>query len=82
MDSKEVAFTGNEFYHEDGAPKKCRSCGHTEFKERVRDFIDVFEGRGPITEVEYLCGNCNSSVAYWAYGYFDPAYLEYIGEQT
>ncbi len=66
-----------EFYHEDGYPKKCRSCGHTEFKDVVRDFIDVYEGRGPATEIEYFCANCNEPAAYWAYGYFDPVYLDH-----
>jgi len=64
------------FYHEDGAPKVCRSCGHTKFKGEVRDFIDMGHGGGLATEIEYLCDSCGESVAYWAYGYFDPAYTE------
>ncbi len=64
-------------YTADGTPIKCPECGHAEFNEKMRDFIDFGVGAGPATEVEYFCGACDVSVAYWAYGSFDPAYLDH-----
>lgn len=64
-------------YADDGSPIKCPECGHTEFTEKMRDFIDFGVGAGPVTEIEYFCGSCGESVAYWAYGSFDPAYLNH-----
>ena len=64
-------------YADDGSPIKCPECGHAEFTEKMRDFIDFGVGAGPATEIEYFCGSCGESVAYWAYGGFDPAYLDH-----
>jgi hypothetical protein len=65
----------SDCYYEDGSPKMCRHCGHTEFKDITRDFIDFgVPGGGPPTEIEYKCAACDQPVAYWAYGSFDPAY--------
>jgi DNA-directed RNA polymerase subunit RPC12/RpoP len=64
-------------YADDGSPIKCPECGHAEFTEKMRDFIDFGVGAGPATEIEYFCGACGESVAYWAYGSFDPAYLDH-----
>ena len=64
-------------YADDGSPIKCPECGHAEFTEKMRDFIGFGVGAGPATEIEYFCGACGESVAYWAYGSFDPAYLDH-----
>lgn len=64
----------DDCYAENGAPLKCRNCGCKDHKEVVRDFIDVLNGSGPASEIEYFCSYCGASIAYWAYGYFDPAY--------
>lgn len=64
-------------YADDGSPIKCPECGHAEFTEKMRDFIDFGVGAGPATEIEYFCGSCGESVAYWAYGSFDPAYFDH-----
>lgn len=66
----------NGCYTEDGAPLKCPFCGCTDHKEVVRDFIDVLDGSGPATEVEYICMYCGKSIAYWAHGHFDPSYMQ------
>jgi len=67
----------SKHYFEDGSPKTYPSCGHEFFNDIVRDFIDFgVPGGGPATEIEYVCRSCNSSVAYWAYGSFDPAYYK------
>jgi hypothetical protein len=66
-----------EHYSEDGFPRKCPSCGGTEFEEKIRDYLDVGVGAGGLPlEIEYLCRSCGESVAYWAHGSFDPAYLK------
>lgn len=62
-------------YTEDGAPVKCWKCGSAEQQEVVRDFLDVFQGQGPVCEYEVFCADCGTSIAYWAYGSFDPSYL-------
>lgn len=68
-------MTQSDCYYEDGAPKMCWHCGHTEFNDITRDFIDFgVPGGGPATEVEYKCKSCDQTVAYWAYGSFDPSY--------
>ena len=69
-----VSFPLEACYADDGAPIKCPYCGHTNFEEKVHGFIDFGVGAGPATEIEYFCGACGESVAYWAYGGFDPAY--------
>lgn len=69
-----VSFPLEACYADDGAPIKCPYCGHTNFEEKVHSFIDFGVGAGPATEIEYFCGACGESVAYWAYGGFDPAY--------
>jgi hypothetical protein len=56
-------------------PNKCPppKCGFTgRYDEIVRDYIDV--GVGLPCDIEYLCPKCGQSVAYWAYGYFDPSW--------
>jgi hypothetical protein len=62
-------------YTESGMPIKCFKCGCTEIDEKVRDFVDVCCGTGPVLEAEYICNACGTSVAYWAYGSFDPNFL-------
>lgn len=67
----------DDHYFEDGHPKTCRSCGGAVFNDIVRDFIDVGVPGGSLaTEIEYVCESCGSTVAYWAYGSFDPAYYK------
>ena len=77
-----VSLPREDCYAADGTPIKCPECGHTEFNEKMRDFIDFGVGAGPATEVEYFCGACDVSVAYWAYGSFDPAYLDHKQANT
>lgn len=72
-----VSLPQDGCYADDGSPIKCPECGHAEFTEKMRDFIDFGVGAGPATEIEYFCGSCGESVAYWAYGGFDPAYFDH-----
>ena len=66
----------NSYYDLDGYPLRCPNCRSTGTRREVRDFLDVgVPGGGPPTEIEYFCAECKTSVAYWAYGAFDPAYL-------
>ena len=37
-------------YADDGSPIKCPKCGHTEFTEKMRDFIDFGVGAGPVAD--------------------------------
>lgn len=54
-------------------PDFCHFCGEStdESVNVVRDYIDVFNGTGPATEVSYHCKICDSMIAYWAYGYWE-----------
>lgn len=67
----------SNYYYEDGSPKQCRNCGCESFKDVYRSVLSVLpNGDGPPMEIEYFCFNCGASVAYWAYGSFDPSYLD------
>ena len=67
----------SDHYYEDGSPKKCWKCGCEEIKSIDRDWIAVLDnGTGPITEYESRCAACNELLGYWAYGYFDPAFMQ------
>lgn len=59
------------FYEEDGTPKACQCCGGSWFVNNDR----VVSEWG-VMEYEVICVWCGESVAYWAYGSYDPAYYE------
>ena len=65
---------GSDFHRDDGSPIECPICGSHEFKVIDLDWIDSYNGMGPVTEQEYRCMSCDELVAYWAYGYFDPSF--------
>lgn len=66
----------SDYYDEDGSPKRCYKCGCVEFTSKCRSMLAVLDnGTGPELETEYFCASCGVSVAYWAYGSFDPGYL-------
>ncbi len=71
-----VSFPLEACYADDGAPIRCPYCGHANFKEKMHGSIDFGVVAGPATEIEYFCGACGESVAYWAYGGFDPSYYD------
>ena len=60
----------------DGMPTRCPICGEPtdNCNEVMRGFIDFGVGAGPATEIEYTCNLCESTVAYWAYGYWEPRF--------
>ncbi len=62
-----------EFFKSDGEPIKCHSCLREEIKIKVHDTA----AGGVTAEASYLCVNCNYTLGYYAYGYFNPAY--YVG---
>lgn len=66
----------SECYTEDGQPIKCPGCGHETINEEVVSMVDAYQGQGPVSEAKYICGNCKEVVGYWAYGHFDPAYMD------
>lgn len=68
----------NGCYTIKGYPIKCPQCGHNSFNEKIHNFIDYEVATQP-SEIEYFCAKCGESVAYWAYGSFDPAYFDKEG---
>mgnify|MGYP006890187614 CR=1 FL=1 len=67
----------NIHYYEDGSPKRCYKCGCDTFNDVVRSTLAVLDnGGGPAMEIEYFCANCGTSLAYWAYGSFDPSFSD------
>lgn len=65
-----------KLYHEKGHPRYCWRCYGHEFREHVRAYGDFYQ----IFEAEYLCTFCNESLAYWAYGGYDPYYVDSLIE--
>ena len=75
---RSVRLHVSEFYADDGQPIKCFTCGGTKIAEHVRGVIDFYMGQGPASEIEYVCDGCGTTVAYWAYGHFDPSYEDSV----
>ena len=60
-------------YLPSGAAVKCWKCGSTNIKHVTVDVIAVLpNGDGPECEFKEDCGE---TLAYWAYGHYDPAFL-------
>ena len=67
----------SDYYREDASPIKCWKCGCEKIKSIDRDWIAVLDnGTGPTTEYESRCAACNELLGYWAYGYFDPSFVQ------
>ena len=63
-------------YWPEGGAHTCWKCGCTEIKHVTWSTLAVLDnGTGPELEFEERCGSCGESLAYWAYGYYDPAYM-------
>lgn len=60
-------FIIRSYYDKDGYPKKCPYCDSDSISSKVKDVVS-----GIACEEEYYCLQCKNSVAYWAYGYFQP----------
>lgn len=74
-----LPFYRQNYFAEDGGPIRCVHCGSTEQLVCVTDSIDVGVGGGGIPcEEEYRCGNCGEVIAYWAHGFFEPAFAEVL----
>lgn len=66
-----------EYFDKDGRPKKCTTCGGTEFDEITKDTINY-----TICEYEVVCETCSETLGYWAYGSFDPSFImSYNGDK-
>jgi len=57
------------FYDVEGRPKRCTECGCKIFGVLVLESIN-----GIAAEQDYICKDCGATVAFWAYGYFDPKF--------
>lgn len=57
------------YYNSDGSPIACPYCSGNE----TYDKINSIDG-GIASEIEYFCSHCHKTIAYWAYGSFDPGY--------
>lgn len=56
-------------YREDGSPIYCDECGSRDLQD-----ITVCEDRNMVYEFKVVCGFCATTVAWWAYGGYDPAF--------
>jgi len=59
----------SENYNSDASPKKCKYCGGIHFLEMTKA-VDS----GYTSEFEIVCWSCSATVAYWAYGSYDPCF--------
>ena len=63
-------------YEEDGTPHTCWACGSKDIKHVTTNIVPVLDnGTGPECEFKKVCGNCDTTLAYWAYGSYDPAFM-------
>lgn len=60
----------NEYYKDDGTPLRCRHC----LSDNLIS-VTKCEINGTICEFAVDCNHCGKNVGYWAYGYYDPSYL-------
>ena len=70
----------DEYFEQDGAPKKCPKCESKKFTRKVMGIVDLFQGQGPVCEAEYFC-ECGECVGFWAYGAWSPRYMEEFTER-
>jgi len=63
-----------DYYGEDGKPIKCTCCNGNTFYSVSKDDLN-----GQVTEYEIICSTCDETVGYWAYGSFDPSFMNNIG---
>lgn len=68
--------TITDYYNEDGMPIKCKFCDSTELEDEVEERLDYTASRYAV-----VCTQCHAEVGYWAYGYFNPMYMEDMEEQ-
>lgn len=70
----------DEYFLDNGHPIKCPFCECEIIKSAVKDYIDVGVGRGIPCEEEFYCGNeeCEETIGYWAYGSYEPCFLESV----
>ena len=65
------------YFRQDGEPVRCTECGCTEIVDTITDRLDYM----PL-ESEQTCAGCQSTLGYWAHGYYDLAYvMGYLGEE-
>lgn len=63
------------YFNKDNSPIRCTQCS-----SKSKEFITIDTIDYVLCESEVKCGKCGSSLGYWAYGYYDPAYLmDFIG---
>jgi hypothetical protein len=77
-----ITAGSQDCYTENGAPVKCWKCGGTKQREEVRSMVDVLYGQGPVCEYEVFCAECGTAIGYWAYGSFDPSYMQECAMQA
>lgn len=56
-------------FEEDGTPNYCDACGCRDIDIEVTNTV-----AGVTSEAYYNCNDCGTTLAFWAYGSFDPAY--------
>ncbi len=61
----------SECFSNDGSPKCCPCCGSTWFYDKIYGYSEW--GR---MEFEVFCMWCGDSLAYWAYGSYNPSYRD------
>lgn len=72
MELKILGHSLTRNYSKDGSCTRCPTCGSGEFTEVVCGVVQCVA-----SEVETKCAQCNTSVAFWAYGSFSP-YPRYL----
>lgn len=60
----------SRFHSKDGTPHTCPTCHSKNIDKKIEAHMEHF-GFVIDTEIAYYCEDCNTCVAYWAYGYFD-----------
>lgn len=59
------------YFTDEGRPLICPYCNSGD----IQEYTVCWEA-GSECEVSYRCGSCSKEVGFWAYGAFDPDYVQ------
>lgn len=59
------------YYNEEGKPLVCPFCDCGKIDEHIVGLIN-----NDVCEIDYKCSKCGKRVGFWAYGSYDPDYMD------
>ena len=61
----------SEYYNKDNCPIKCFKCESTDIENIIMSRDEAY-----VYEALLNCKSCEQELGYFAYGYYDPKYME------